>query len=39
MPTIPLWITGVSGAAVAFAISAVIWHEKNSAKREVKNNE
>jgi len=37
--TIPLWITGVCGAAVAFAVSAVIWRWKNSAKKEVKNDE
>jgi hypothetical protein len=36
-PTTLLLISGVSGAAVAFAVSAVIWHKKNSAKKE-KNN-
>ena len=37
--TIPLLISGVSGAAIAFAVSAVIWRKKNSAKKEVKNDE
>ncbi len=37
IPTVPLLITGGSGAAIAFAISAVIWHKKNSAKKEENN--
>ena len=36
--TIPLLISGVCGAAIAFAVSAVIWHKKN-VKKAVKNNE
>lgn len=38
-PTQLLVISGVSGAAVAFAVSAVIWYKKNSAKKEVENSE
>jgi len=34
MPTIPILIGGISGACIAFAISAVIWHRKKSAKKE-----
>jgi hypothetical protein len=34
MPTIPILIGGVSGAGIAFAITAVIWHKKNSKKEE-----
>jgi len=37
IPMVPLLITGGSGAAIAFTISAVVWHKKNSAKKE-KNN-
>jgi len=37
MPTLPVLISGVSGAAVAFAVSGVIWHKKNSAKKEENN--
>jgi len=35
IPTVPLVIAGGCGAAIAFAISAVIWHKKNSAKKEI----
>jgi len=34
--TLLLVISGVFGAGIAFAISAVIWHKKNSAKRRQK---
>jgi hypothetical protein len=34
MPMLPLLMGRVSGAGIAFAVSAVIWHKKNSAKKE-----
>jgi len=36
LPTSQMLISGVTGAAAAFVVSAVIWHKKN-AKKEVKN--
>lgn len=38
-PTQLLMISGVSGAAAAFAISAAVWYKKNSAKKKVENSE
>jgi hypothetical protein len=34
MPTPLILIGGISGASIAFIVSAVIWHKKNSAKKE-----
>jgi len=34
MSTLPFLISGVTGGGIAFAISAVVWHKKNSAKKE-----
>lgn len=33
---IPILISGVFGGGIAFAISAIIWHKKNSARKEEK---
>lgn len=38
MPLTPLLISGISGAAVAFAISAIVWHRKDSAKAKREEN-
>lgn len=37
VPLIPLLTGGVSGAAIAFVVSAVIWHKRSSAKKEENN--
>jgi hypothetical protein len=34
MSILPFLIGGVSGGGIAFAISAVVWHKKNSGKKE-----
>ena len=36
IPMIPLLVSGVSGAVIAFVVSAVIWHKRKSAKKEEK---